>query len=137
MANLEGQWSFDEKRFGKPDMHQAPLVIPRSEWNYRSLIRLPEFVEESILADVIEQVQIKKQLREAERVKWYELPESDFVQILHTGPFDKEPESLQKLKELIDQKGFAQNGLHHEIYLSDFRKTPPEKLRTILREPVR
>ena len=61
---------------------------------------------------------------------------SYFIQILHVGPFEDEPKSLAKLKELIDSKGFKKNGEHHEIYLSDFRKTKPEKFKTILREPV-
>jgi hypothetical protein len=57
--------------------------------------------------------------------------------MLHTGPFDNEPETLAKLNDFITANALGRNGLHHEIYLSDFRKTPPEKLKTILREPVK
>ena len=55
------------------------------------------------------------------------------VQILLVGPFDKEPESLQKISELITFLGVKRNGLHHEIYLSDFRTKESSKLKTILR----
>jgi hypothetical protein len=59
------------------------------------------------------------------------------VQLLHTGPFDTEPESLSRMKRFMDERSLGRNGPHHEIYLSDFRRTGPEKLRTILREPVK
>jgi hypothetical protein len=65
------------------------------------------------------------------------MTEGKCVQVLHTGPFSEESRTLQKVGDFIVEKGLTQNGLHHEIYLSDFRKTPPEKLRTILREPVK
>lgn len=63
--------------------------------------------------------------------------EGKCVQILHLGPFSTEPMSLEKMNVLIGANAFAKNGYHHEIYLSDPRKTAPEKLRTILREPVK
>ena len=65
------------------------------------------------------------------------MKEGKVVQILHVGPFSTEPESLQKMAEVMQAKAFLKNGLHHEIYLSDFNKTEPSKLRTILREPVK
>ncbi len=54
---------------------------------------------------------------------------------MHIGPFSEEPATLQKLNQFMQEKGMLKNGLHHEIYLSDFRTTAPEKLKTILREP--
>ncbi|MBI3135086.1 MAG: GyrI-like domain-containing protein [Bacteroidetes bacterium] len=136
VAKLEGQWSFDEKKYGYPQMDAAPLLIPRSEWIYRSLIRLPEFVSAKSVREAVSQVLAKKDIPAAEKVHFFELPESYFVQILHLGAFEKEPDTLKKLKAFMDEKEFVKNGLHHEIYLSDFRKTAPEKLKTILREPV-
>lgn len=136
VAKLEGQWWFDAEKFGEQTIDTAPKEIPRSEWNYRSLIRLPEFVDKDLIPEMVEKVRAKKNLPNLNRVFFYEMPESYFVQILHVGPFEDEPKSLTKLKDLIDSKGFKKNGEHHEIYLSDFRKTKPEKFRTILREPV-
>ncbi len=70
-------------------------------------------------------------------VTWYEMHEGQVVQILHTGPFSKEYQSLIKMQQFMQEKNLEKNGFHHEIYLSDFRKTAPEKLTTILREPVK
>lgn len=64
------------------------------------------------------------------------MTEGKVVQMLHVGPFDKEPETLQKIDEFMMNHNLKRAGLHHEIYLSDFNKTAPEKLKTILREPV-
>lgn len=64
-------------------------------------------------------------------------PAGRAVQMLHTGPFDREPESLRQMQEFIEERGLRRDGPHHEIYLSDFRRTSPDKLRTILREPVK
>jgi len=57
--------------------------------------------------------------------------------MVHLGQFDKEPETLEKMQNFTNKNVLEVNGLHHEIYTSDFRRTEPAKLRTILREPVR
>lgn len=137
VARLEGQWWYDEKKFGTPGLSEAPLLIPRSEWSYRNLIRMPEFVKPAEIPGIISEVIAKKKLPYLDEVWYYELPDSEYIQILHTGPFSKEPESLQKMFDFMSQLNLDRNGNHQEIYLSDFRKTPAEKLRTILREPVR
>jgi len=59
------------------------------------------------------------------------------VQILHIGSYSTEPESLAKMRKLMEEKNFVENGLHHEIYLSDPRRVPEEKWKTILRQPVK
>ena len=64
------------------------------------------------------------------------MEEGRSVQMLHVGPFDTEPGSLAQMSAFINENKFSQNGLHHEIYLSDFRKVSPGKMKTILREPV-
>ena len=56
---------------------------------------------------------------------------------MHIGPYATEPETIQKMKDFMKQNGYAENGLHHEIYLSDPRKTVPEKMKTILRQPIK
>jgi hypothetical protein len=137
VAKLEGQWWYDEQKFGKPSMDEAPLAIPRSEWEYRMLIRMPAYVQPEHVAQAIETVLFKKDQPMARQVTFFEMNEGKCVQMLHVGPFDREPETLKQIAAFTTEHGLLQNGLHHEIYLSDFRKTPPEKLRTILREPVR
>lgn len=136
VPKLEGLWSFDEEKYKGVSMSDAPLKIPRREWTYRVLLRMPEFVTAEMLDTVIQNVVAKKQLELARKVKWLEMNEGKVIQMLHTGPFSEEPKTLEKIMEFCQANGLRRNGLHHEIYLSDFRKTPPEKLRTILREPV-
>ncbi|MBP8239182.1 MAG: GyrI-like domain-containing protein [Saprospiraceae bacterium] len=135
VPKLEGQWWFDEEKFGSPSMDEAPVKVPRSEWEYRLLIRLPDFVEEAMVAQAVQTVVSKKKMPDAAKVHFFEMTEGACVQIMHTGPFSEEPATLQKLNEFMQAKGMRKNGLHHEIYLSDFRTTAPEKLKTILREP--
>jgi hypothetical protein len=137
VAKLEGLWSFDEKKYAQTGMTDAPVKIPRSEWFYRMLIRIPEFVTLEQIDAAKQQVLDKKQLLLVKEVELYTMTEGKAVQMLHTGPFDKEPETLAKILKFTTDHGLQKNGLHHEIYLSDFRKTAPEKLKTILREPVK
>lgn len=65
------------------------------------------------------------------------LEEGRCVQMLHVGPYNRENETIALMRILAEQKGLALVGPHHEIYLSDPRRSPPERLKTILREPVR
>lgn len=101
------------------------------------MIRLPEFVRTEEISTAIEQVIAKKQLARAREITLFNMREGKVVQMLHTGPFDLEPESLLQMQQFMTAHGLQRNGQHHEIYLSDFRKTAPQKLRTILREPVK
>ncbi len=137
VAKLEGLWWFDETQYGAVTMQEAPQKIPRSEWEYRLLIRLPEFVAESDVLKAKEVAFNKKGIPGITDVAFYEMEEGKSVQMLHVGPFEKEPETLLQMKAFIEQHNFQKNGKHHEIYLSDFRKTAPGKLKTILREPVK
>ncbi|HEY5824476.1 MAG TPA: GyrI-like domain-containing protein [Cyclobacteriaceae bacterium] len=137
VAKLEGQWWFDEGRYKDTTIENAPLKIPRSEWNYRILIRLPEFITKSKLQKAVANVVTKKKLDLANEIQFFTIQSTKAVQMLHVGPFDKEPETLKVMAEFMNEYQFQRNGLHHEIYLSDFRKTIPSKLRTILREPVK
>jgi hypothetical protein len=136
VPKLEAQWHFDDSKYHAISMEKAPKIIPRSEWNYRLLIRQPEFVLQEFLDLAIENVLFKKKLELAKNVKWFTIPAGSFLQILHLGPFDSETVSLNKMLDFMQDKNLRKNGHHHEIYLSDFRKTAPEKLKTILREPV-
>lgn len=137
VAKLEAQWWFDSQSYADVSISEAPLKIPRDAWEYRLLIRMPEFVTAETLATAKEILAKKKQTGFAEDVVFWQMEEGKCVQMLHTGPFDKEPESLLQIQKFITENNLIKNGLHHEIYLSDFNKTAPEKLRTILREPVK
>jgi hypothetical protein len=137
VPKLEGLWWFDDERYGTLSMEEAPLRIPRNEWYWRLLIRMPDFVTEAMVEDAKAAVLKKKNISLVDEVSVYTLTEGKVLQMMHVGPFDREPETLQHMKKFIEKHNLKKNGLHHEIYLSDFRKTAPEKLRTILREPVK
>lgn len=137
VSKLEGQWWFDETRFTGQNMYSTAVEVPRSEWEYRLLIRMPDFVTAEKMEAAKSIVANQKGIPKANDIEWHTLEEGKCVQMLHVGPFSTEPESLKIMSAFMDTHQFAKNGLHHEIYLSDFRKTAPEKLRTILREPVK
>ncbi len=137
VSKLEGQWWFDEARFPGKNIKTAATEVPRSEWEYRLLIRMPDFVTAGDIEAAKQSVIARKHIELAAQVQHFTLNEGKCVQMLHVGPFSTEPESLLKIAAFTEQNNLGRNGLHHEIYLSDFRKTSPEKLKTILREPVR
>ncbi len=137
VAKLEGLWWFDEQRFGRHTADKSPEIIPRKEWEYRLLIRMPDFVTAGEVENARRSVVFKKGMQLGHQVGLFSMNEGRCVQMLHTGPFSAEPETLRKIVGYMDTEGYSRNGVHHEIYLSDFRKTPPEKLKTIVREPVK
>lgn len=137
VSKLEGLWWFDEKKYTNTTIANASVVVPRSEWEYRLLIRIPEFVVKKDLDKAIDMVTAKKDIQIARQIEYFTMTEGKSVQMLHVGPFSSEPESLQEIAKFSEANKLTRNGLHHEIYLSDFRKTKPDKLKTILREPVK
>ncbi len=137
VSKLEGLWWFDEKKYAAKSMSDTSIEIPRSEWEYRLLIRLPDFVTKKDFEKAVQAVVDKKDLAIAKQLEFFEMQEGKCVQMLHVGPFSTEPESLKVIEKFCTENKLTRNGLHHEIYLSDFRKTKPEKLKTILREPVK
>ena len=137
VPKLEALWSFDNEKYASVSMDEAPQKIPRSEWNYRIMIRMPDFVTQEQSEEAIAIAANKKQNALAKTIEFFEMEEGKVIQVLHIGPFETEPQTLKKIQEFSTENNLQQNGLHHEIYLSDFRKTAPEKLKTILREPVK
>lgn len=137
VAKLEGLWWFDEEKYNGITITEAPQKVPRSEWSYRMLIRMPDFVSKETLQTAIDTVKSKKGIALASEIELFKMHEGKSVQMLHVGSFNKEPETLLIMNQFMQEKKLQRNGRHHEIYLSDFRKTPEDKLKTILREPVR
>ncbi len=105
--------------------------------SYEHRIRMPDFVNSEIVEKAREEVFKKKGKEQIKKIKFEKVKEGKCVQILHIGPYSTEPESLAKIKKLMEQKNLVENGLHHEIYLSDPGKVSPEKMKTILRQPVK
>jgi hypothetical protein len=98
---------------------------------------MPNFVISEIVEKATEEVFKKKGMELIKEIKFEKIKEGRCVQILHIGSYSTEPESLTKMRKLMEQKNLVEDGPHHEIYLSDPRKVVPEKMKTILRHPVK
>lgn len=129
VARLEGLWWVESDK--------PWYEVPREEYHWKLLIRQPEFVASEIVERAKKEVVKKKRIELVNEVKFEKMKEGKCVQILHIGPYSTEPASLTKMYKLMEEKNFVYNGLHHEIYLSDPRKVAPEKMKTILRQPVK
>lgn len=129
VPKLEGLWWVESDK--------PALEVPRKEWKWKLLIRMPEFVTSEIVEKAKEEVFKKKGIELIKKIRFEKIKEGKCIQILHIGPYSTELESLAKMRKLMEQKSLVENGFHHEIYLSDPRKVAPEKMKTILRQPVK
>lgn len=125
---LEGLWtSSDPTTFTTRD---------KGAWDWTMLIPLPDQIDEDDLAAGLTAAARKRPDLPAPEVR--RITEGRSLQILHVGPYDEEGPTLSRLhSEVMPGRGLTWNGPHHEIYLGDPRRTAPERLRTILRQPVR
>ena len=112
----------------------------KSAFNWISVIRLPDFVTKKDFDWAVEAAAKKKKL-DCSKAKFLTIDEGLCVQIMHKGPFDNEPATVALMDAYIKQNGyvndFNKDRLHHEIYLSDARKVPAEKWKTVIRHPIR
>lgn len=112
----------------------------KQDFCWISMIRLPDFVGQDVFEWAVAEATRKKGT-DFSKVEFFEYHEGLCVQCLHVGPFDMEPATVAAMDEFATSEGyvpdFSDTRLHHEIYLSDPRKGNPEKLRTIMRHPVR
>ena len=115
----------------------APETSDKNRWQWTLMIRQPEPVTPELFEQAREQVKKKKPLPFLPRVRWESYAEGLSAQILHVGPFSEETANIQKIHAFIEKQGYDFNGKHHEIYLSDPRRTAPEKLKTVIRQPVK
>ena len=129
MGKLEGQyWSADR---------EGPCEIPPEQLEWRLLIRTPEVVGKSDLAAARRTLAARGKDAGCERVELIDLGEGSCVQMLHVGPYEQERRTIDRMLAWATDQGWQPAGRHHEIYLSDPRRVPPDRLRTILRMPVR
>ncbi|MEV0595764.1 GyrI-like domain-containing protein [Nonomuraea cavernae] len=127
---LEGLW-------WAGDMDAFTASRDKSRWDWTLMIMVPDWVDESMFTTAVERAGAKNGPARLDDVRLESLSEGRCVQTLHVGSFDDEAGVLARMHhEFIPDNGLHMVGKHHEIYLSDFRKTAPEKRRTILRQPV-
>lgn len=127
---LEGLWWSE-------DMASFTSARDKSHWNWTVMVMVPEWIERDLVAAALDRVAATSTPVRRGDVRLEPLVEGRCVQTLHVGSFDDEADVLAELHdEFVPGNGLRMVGKHHEIYLSDFRRTAPEKLRTILRQPV-
>ena len=112
----------------------------KENFNFISVIRLPDFVTEEDFKWAVEEATRKKKTDFSD-VEFFSYDEGLCVQCMHIGPYDDEPATVEKMHEYMESEGYtldiSDKRMHHEIYLSDVRKVAPEKLKTVIRHPVR
>jgi hypothetical protein len=129
---LEGLWWTDDMSLfstGNKDI-----------WKWTAMIMQPEYVTQALFDLARKLVEKKKELPALAKARFQSFEEGLSAQILYTGPYSDEGPTIQRVHEFIKERGYTFDGLqqkHHEIYLNDFRKTAPEKLKTIIRQPVK
>ncbi|MEV7647179.1 GyrI-like domain-containing protein [Arthrobacter sp. NPDC089319] len=110
----------------------------KDEWSWTLMIRQPDWLGADHIKDAMQQAAAKKELPAVDSLRFGSLDEGLSVQVMHVGPYDDEGPVLARLHDdYLPANNLEPVGRHHEIYLSDPRKTAPAKLKTILRQPVR
>jgi hypothetical protein len=126
---LEGLWwadDFDAFRSGKKD-----------DWDWSMMILVPDWLTAAHVSSVVEKVAAKKPDLRVDTIRFESLNEGLSVQTMHIGSYDNEGPTLIRLHdEFLPAQGLRESGKHHEIYLSDPRRTESSQLKTILRQPV-
>lgn len=129
---LEGLW-------WQEGVHEVDYTR-KKDFQWISLIRLPEFVTKEVFDWAIREATEKKQ-QDFSKVEFFPWEEGLCVQCMHIGPYDDEPATVTTMEEYAKAQGyeadFGAGRFHHEIYLSDVRRCKPERLKTVIRHPIR
>jgi len=128
---LEGLWWAE-------DMASFTTMRDKSAWDWTMMIMQPSWITQEMVEEAVEQVGAKKDLPALPKLRFETYHEGLAVQIMHVGSYDDEAPTIHRMHhEFMPQNGYEPAGKHHEIYLGDPRKVAPEKLKTVLRQPVR
>jgi hypothetical protein len=127
---LEGLWWAE-------DMDVFTASSDKSTWDWTMMIMQPEWVTQEMFEEAVAQVEKKKNPPALPRLRLETYDEGSAVQIMHIGPYAAEGPTIARMHAFIAENGYEPAGKHHEIYLSDPRRTAPEKMKTVLRQPIR
>ncbi|MDE6622164.1 MAG: GyrI-like domain-containing protein [Lachnospiraceae bacterium] len=112
----------------------------KEKFQFISVIRLPDFVTKEEFDWAVQEAEAKKH-EDFSKVEFWTYDEGLCVQCMHIGPYDNEPETVNRMHDFMTEQGYQldinDKRLHHEIYLSDARRTAPDRLKTVIRHPVR
>jgi hypothetical protein len=124
---LEGLWWVEsgEFEFGKPE-----------PWDYTLMIMQPRHITAKMFQAALQQLKTKKDSPALAQLRLESFQEGLCIQTLHIGPYSQEPTTIERMKAFMRENGYSHRGKHHEIYMGDPRRARPDKLKTILRQPV-
>ena len=125
---LEGLWWADDM--------SSFIKDKKDDWKWTLMIMQPELVKKEMVVKAIEEVRKKKNPVALPLVRFESFSEREVAQIMHIGPFSEEGPTVEKVHTFIENSSKQLSGKHHEIYLSDIRRAAPEKLKTIIRQPM-
>ena len=112
----------------------------KEDFHFISVIRLPDFVTKEDFDWSVKEAETKKQ-EDYSKVEFWAYEEGLCVQCMHIGSYDNEPETVKMMHDFMMEQGYQldinDKRMHHEIYLSDARRTAPDKLKTVIRHPIR
>jgi len=106
-------------------------------WRFTLMILQPDHITASMYKEALQKLKDKKDNPALEKLRFEKFREGLCVQTMHIGPYDQEPATMERMKAFADENGLRFAGRHHEIYLGDPRRAKPERLKTILRYPVK
>jgi hypothetical protein len=127
---LEGLWSL-------PEGEGFDFEGDKSGWRWTLMIVQPDHISPDDVSAAVKEVGKKRQLQALDGLRLERFEEGAAVQIMHVGPYSAEKANFERLHARIEELGCKPSGRHHEIYLGDPRRSAPEKLRTVLRQPMR
>jgi len=126
---LEALWWAD-------DMASFTTARDKSRWHWTAMILTPDWITPDLFEAAVSAVRAKSDPVSLDRLRLETLAEGRCVQTLHVGSYDDEAPVLARMHDFVTASGLRLSGKHHEVYLGDPRRVAPEKLRTILRQPV-
>ena len=125
---LEGLWWVEDGEFD---------ITNPGNWYWTAMILQPEHITQEMCAQGLEQLRIKKPNPALDKMRLERFDEGLCMQIMHIGPFSEEGPTIERMHQYAFDQGYELRGKHHEIYLSDPRRTAQEKLRTVIRQPIK
>ena len=125
---LEGLWWVDDM--------STFTVDDKAGWKWTALIAQPDLVTGELVRQAVATAATRRPLPAAGRIRLERFCEGRAAQVLHLGPFSAEGPTIARLHGFIAEQGFGRRGKHHEIYLTDPSRTAPERLKTVIRQPV-
>jgi hypothetical protein len=133
MPPLEALW-WEYGTFGDQRRDIASLG---PDWCWKAMLMVPDYVQPEVFEAVKAEQLRKKGLEAIGKVEFELVEEGLCVQAMHDGPYAEEPRTIKAMRRLMEKAGLRACGQHHEVYFSDPHRTAPQKLRTLLRQPVR